>query len=132
MHAAERCERVLETDAATVAGMGIEGRDSVRRAREPIVEEAERRRVAARMRMSVWRRKGREVGVVGVPRRVRSWWEKVMKAGRRESLDRCGGFDGFSVGSGWLRRKTPPHWGMIQLVAVFSFTTMGDWDGSGT
>lgn len=62
----------METEEATVAGMGIEGRDSVRRAREPIVEEAERRRVAARMRMRVWRRKGRDVGVDGVPRRLRS------------------------------------------------------------
>lgn len=109
VHAAERCERVFETDAATVAGMGIEGRDSVRRAREPIVEEAERRRVAAWMRMSVCRRRGREVGVVGVPRSVRSWWEKVRKAGRRESLDRCGGLDRFSSSRGGLRRKTPPH-----------------------
>ena len=100
----------METEAATVAGMGMEGRDSVSRAREPMVEEAERRRVAARTRISVWRRKGREVGVVGVPSRVSSWWEKVMKAGRNDSLDRCGGFDGFSPDdNGGLRRNTPPH-----------------------
>lgn len=78
----------MVTEEATVAGMGIEGRDSVRRARDPIVEEAERRRVAARMRMRVWRRKGRDVGVDGVPRRLRSWWENVRKAGRRASRAR--------------------------------------------
>lgn len=99
----------METEAATVAGMGMEGRDSVRRAREPMVEEAERRSVAARTRISVCRRKGREVGVVGVPSRVSSWWEKAMKAGRKESLDKCGGFDGFSPDNGGLRRNTPPH-----------------------
>jgi hypothetical protein len=44
---------VVETEEATLAGIGMEGRDSVRRAREPIVDEAERRRVAARMRMDV-------------------------------------------------------------------------------
>ena len=99
----------METEAATVAGMGIEGRDSVSRAREPMVEEAERRRVAARTRIRVCSRKGREVGVAGVPSRARSWWEKVMKAGRKESLDRCGGFDAFSPDNGGLRRDTPPH-----------------------
>lgn len=112
-----------------MAGMGMEGRDSVRRAREPIVEEAERSREAARTRIRVCRRKGKDVGVVGVPRRVRSWWEKVIKAGRRDSFARCVGLDG---DWGGLRRKTPPHWGMIQLVALFSLTSRGDWDGSGT
>jgi hypothetical protein len=73
--------------------MGIEGRDSVRRAREPIVDDAERRRVAARMRMDVWRRRGREAGVLGVPRRVRSWWENVIKAGPRESWERWAGLN---------------------------------------
>jgi hypothetical protein len=50
---AARWDKVVETDAATVAGIGIDGRDSVRRAREPMVDEAERRSVAARTRISV-------------------------------------------------------------------------------
>jgi hypothetical protein len=127
--------------------MGIEGRDSVRRAREPRVEEADRRRVAARMRMRVCRRRGREAGVEGVPRRLRSWWEKVRKAGRREVRGRCGGFErGFAVvlsvsvsvsgsglvGRGGLRMKTPPHCGIIQLVALLSFTRSGKCSGLGT
>lgn len=70
---ADRWDKVVETDDATFAGMGMEGRDSVKRAREPMVDEADRRSVAARTRMSVCRRRGREEGVLGVPRRVSSW-----------------------------------------------------------
>jgi hypothetical protein len=42
-----------ETDAATVFGMGMEGRESVRRAREPIVLDAERRRESDWIRVRV-------------------------------------------------------------------------------
>lgn len=93
-----------------------------------MVEEAERRRDAARTRVRVWRRRGRGGGVEGAPRRVRSWWEKVMKAGPRVSLVRCVGWSGVGVG---FRRKTPPHCGMIQLVARLSLTTRGDCEGEG-
>jgi hypothetical protein len=59
----------VETEVATVAGIGMEGKDSVRRASEPIVDEAESNKLAARTRIDVWRRSGREAGVLGVPRR---------------------------------------------------------------
>lgn len=132
VQAEERWESVAETDSATVMGMGIEGRDLVRRAREPMVEEAERRREAERMRERVWRRRGREDGVVGTPIRLRSWWEKVDSTGRSVSLERWTGFSGLVGDRGWLRIMTPPHWGTSQLVAWFSATTRGDWEGDGT
>ena len=103
----------------------MEGRDCVRRAREPIVEEAERRREAERMRERVWRRRGREEGDVGTPIKVRSWWEKVDRTGRSDSLGRWTGFSGLVGDKGWLRIMTPPHWGITQLVAWLSATTSG-------
>lgn len=63
---------MVRTEEATFKGMGIEERDWVRRAREPIVDDADNNKVAARVRIEVWRRRGREDGVAGVPRRVRS------------------------------------------------------------
>ena len=90
---------MVRTPSATVSGMEIDGKARERRAREPRVPEALSRRPAERTRMSVMRRRGREVDV-GAPRRESSWLEKISIAGLR------------SVMSGWIAR--PPHWGMSQ------------------
>ncbi len=61
-----------ETLEATDWGIEIEGRASVRRAREPSVEEAVWSSVATWIRERVERRMGREGGEFGTPRRERS------------------------------------------------------------
>jgi hypothetical protein len=63
----------------------MEGRARVRRAREPSVLDALRRRPAERTRIRVERRRGREPDE-GAPRRARSWVENVSIAGRRSEL----------------------------------------------
>ena len=113
----------------------MEGRATVRRAREPMVEEAERRSEAARSRVRVCSWKGKEGGDWGAPSRERSWWEKVRRAGWMVSLVRWGGVVGVRVGSGGgvgLRMVIPPHCGMSQLVARLSFTIRGVMCESGT
>lgn len=122
----------MRTDEATFKGMGIDERDWVRRAREPIVDDADSNKVAARVRIEVWRRSGREDGVAGVPRRVSSWCEKVKRAGLRFSLARCGGLITSPAVMEGLTIATPPHCGTIQLVARLSLTTSGDCVAAGT
>jgi hypothetical protein len=119
---------VRETEVATVAGMGIDGRDRVSRARDPIVEEAERRSDAVWTRVRVCKRRGSEGGDAGVPKRARSWLEKVVMGLRSDSLERWEGFAGAVVvdARGGLRIATPPHCGMSQLVARFSLMIRGD------
>lgn len=123
---------MVRTEEATFNGIGIEERDWVRRAREPIVDDADRSKVAARVRIEVCKRSGREDGVAGVPRRVRSWCENVRRAGLRDSLERCGGLIASPELTGGLTIATPPHCGTIQLVARLSLTTSGDCVAAGT
>jgi hypothetical protein len=108
--------------------MGIDGRDRVSRARDPIVEEAESRSDAVWTRVRVCKRRGSEEGDAGVPKRASSWWQKVVRGARRDSLERWEGFAGVVVveARGGLRIATPPHCGMSQLVAPFSLIIRGD------
>lgn len=85
----------MSTDAATVSGMEIEGRASVRRANDPSVDDADSRREAARTRVSVSNLSGKDEGDWGVPRSDKSWWEKLAKTGRMASLERVCGVDVF-------------------------------------
>ena len=73
---------------ATFSGMAIEGKATVSRAKEPIVDEADSSNDAARTRVSVCSCSGNEGGDCGAPSNESSWCEKVNRAGRITSLVR--------------------------------------------
>ena len=99
-HALRKWRMVVRTPSATGSGIEMDGKWILRRAREPIVPEALRRRPADRTRTRVIRRSGREL-LSGAPSRDMSWFENTNMAGRKSSM------------LDWI--ITPPHCGISQL-----------------